>query len=85
MSRVCEICGKTYQRGNLIKRGIGNRVARRTLSKKSANLRVKRFLINGVRVKLRICSSCLKRITKEEKGLLTASVGVQERNQEFSA
>jgi len=69
MSRVCDICGKTYQKSNLVPRGIGNRVTRRTKSHNKANLRVKRFLINGVRVKFKLCASCLKRIKKEDKDM----------------
>jgi len=66
MSKQCQICGKTYQKGNLVPRGIGNRVTRRTISRNSINLRVKRFLIDGRSVKLRLCSSCLKRIKKDQ-------------------
>lgn len=69
MSKVCQICGKGYQKGNLVPRGIGNRVTRRTIARNSVNLRVKRFLINGRKVKFRLCSSCLKRIKKEGKDL----------------
>lgn len=67
MSRQCEICGKTYQKGNLVPRGIGNRVTRRTTSRNNVNLRVKRFLIDGRKVKVRLCSSCLKRLKKDER------------------
>ncbi len=69
MSKQCQICGKTYQKGNLVPRGIGNRVTRRTTNRNSVNLRVKRFLINGRKVKIILCSSCLKRLKKDEKDL----------------
>jgi ribosomal protein L28 len=69
MSRACEICGKTYQIANLVPRGIGNRVTKRTKTHNKANLRIKRFLINGVKVKFKLCASCLKRIKKEEKDI----------------
>ncbi|MFZ2664354.1 MAG: L28 family ribosomal protein [Patescibacteria group bacterium] len=69
MSRACEICGKTYQKSNLVPRGIGNRVTKRTKSHNKANLRIKRFLINGVKVKFKLCASCLKRIKKEDKDI----------------
>ncbi|MBP7785979.1 hypothetical protein KA062_01850 [Patescibacteria group bacterium] len=36
------------------------------MSRNSINLRVKRFLIDGRSVKLRLCSSCLKRIKKDQ-------------------
>jgi ribosomal protein L28 len=67
MSRQCEICGKTYQKGNLVPRGIGNRVTKRTTNRNSANLRIKRFLIDGKKIKVRLCASCLKRLKKDEK------------------
>ena len=67
MSKQCQVCGKMYQKGNLVPRGIGNRVTRRTTTRNSVNLRVKRFLINGSKVKVVLCSSCLKRIKKDEK------------------
>ena len=69
MSKECQICGKTYQKGNLVPRGIGNRVTRRTIHRNSINLRVKRFLINGTKVKVRLCASCLKRIKKDERDI----------------
>jgi len=69
MSRMCDICGKTYQRSNLVPRGIGNRVTKRTKAHNAANLRIKRFLINGVKVRFKLCSSCLKRIKKEERDI----------------
>ena len=64
MSKVCEICGKKYQRGKLVARGIGNRVTRRTNTRKGVNLRTKRLSIGGKMVKIRLCASCLKRIKK---------------------
>jgi len=67
MSRVCEICGKKYQRGKLVARGIGNRVTRRTNTRKGVNLRNKRLNIGGKMVRIRLCASCLKRIKKGAK------------------
>lgn len=69
MSKQCQICGKTYQKGNLVPRGIGNRVTKRTLKRNSVNLRVKRFLINGSKVKVILCSSCLKRFKKDQRDI----------------
>jgi len=66
MSKQCQVCGKTYQKGKLVPRGIGNRVTRRTLKRNSVNLRVKRFLINGSKMKVILCSSCLKRLKKDD-------------------
>jgi len=71
-----------YQKGNLVPRGIGNRVTRRTTTRNSANLRVKRFLINGSKVKFILCSSCLKRIKKDEREL--SALLEAEKSEEFS-
>jgi ribosomal protein L28 len=62
MSRLCQLCGKGYQRAKIVPRGVGNRVTKRSIKKRMVNLRSKRFEINGSFVKLIICSSCLKRI-----------------------
>jgi len=62
MARVCDICEKSYMKGNQVPRGIGRRVTRRTSIKQRANLRVKRIDINGQKFKFKICSSCLKRM-----------------------
>lgn len=67
MAKTCVFCGKTYQKANLVKKGIGRRVTKRTITKKMANLRSKRFVINGTSMKLLLCASCLKRIKYEEK------------------
>ena len=74
MSRICMLCGKTYQKGNLVARGIGNRVSKRTKTHCKANLRVKHFLIDGQRVKVLLCASCLKRIVKDAKDEQIATV-----------
>jgi ribosomal protein L28 len=67
MSRVCQICGKKYQKGNLVPRGIGNRVTRRSITQFKPNLRVKRMEIDGKKQKVILCASCLKRLKKDEK------------------
>jgi ribosomal protein L28 len=67
MSKICDVCGKTFQKGNLVPRGVGRRVTRRTITQKQPNLRIKRFIIDGNTVKVRLCASCLKRIKYEEK------------------
>ena len=72
MSRICQLCGKGYQKANLVPRGIGNRVTKRTATHKKANLRTKRFEINGRNVKLTLCSSCLKRIKKDVRDVEVA-------------
>jgi ribosomal protein L28 len=70
MAKSCEVCGKTYQRANLVPRGIGNRVTRRTTTKKGVNLRVKRMTIKGTSIKIRLCASCLKRMKFDSKKAL---------------
>jgi ribosomal protein L28 len=67
MARVCAICGKSYLRANLVPRGIGRRVTKRTLIARQANLRSKRLEIDGTRVKVLICSSCLKRMKFDKR------------------
>jgi ribosomal protein L28 len=54
-------------KGHIVPRGVGNRVTKRTIIRRMANLRSKRFEINGVKVKLLLCSSCLKRIKKDAR------------------
>ena len=73
MSLVCEMCLKSYNRGNLVKRLIGNRVARRTTRRQQPNLRSKRFLIDGKSIRLKVCASCLKRVTKAPKEKVAVS------------
>ncbi|OGC45465.1 hypothetical protein A2V49_03470 [candidate division WWE3 bacterium RBG_19FT_COMBO_34_6] len=62
MSRVCEICQKRYLKGNLVPRGIGQRVTNRAIKKQRPNIRTKRIEIGGQKIKLRICASCVKRM-----------------------
>ena len=49
----------------MVPRGIGNRVTKRTSTHKKANLRSKKFDVDGRSVKVTLCSSCLKRIKKD--------------------
>jgi ribosomal protein L28 len=67
MSRICQVCGKISQKNNLVPRGIGNRVTRRTISRSKVNLRTKRFDIGGKQIKILLCASCLKRVKKDVK------------------
>ena len=66
MARVCDICQKGYLKGNLVPRGIGRRVTGRTINRQKPNLRTKKIDINGQNVKVKICSSCLKRLGYEK-------------------
>ncbi|MBD3366516.1 50S ribosomal protein L28 [candidate division WWE3 bacterium] len=65
MARICQICQKTAKKGNSVPRGIGKRVTRRTIRRQQPNLRNKRFEVDGKRVKLTLCASCLKRTKKD--------------------
>lgn len=69
MSKVCQLCQKSYLKGNQIARGIGRRVARRTLKHQKVNLRSKKLIINGTPLKVLLCASCLKRINFEAKNI----------------
>ncbi len=73
MSRICDICEKGYQRAKLVPRGVGRRVTRRTTKLQQPNLRVKRLEINGRKIKVNICASCLKRIGYEKNLLQEAN------------
>ena len=77
MSKICTVCGKTSLKGNLVPRGVGRRVTRRTITHKMPNLRVKRFKIDGNTVKIQLCASCLKRIGFEEKLAAKAAAAEQ--------
>lgn len=66
MSKVCDLCGKTYLRGKLVARGIGDRVTRRTTHHQKPNLRSKKVMVGGTPMKLRLCASCLKKLKKVE-------------------
>ncbi len=67
MSKICQICGKQGLKGNLVPRGVGKRVTRRTLTMRQPNLRVKRFSVDGNTIKMILCASCLKRIKFDAK------------------
>lgn len=62
MSKICQICAKGYQKANIVPRGVGKRVTKRTTIRRMPNLRSKKININGVNVKIRLCASCLKRM-----------------------
>jgi ribosomal protein L28 len=67
MAKICDICGKGYLKANKVPRGIGNRVTNRSITRKGPNLRSKRLNVGGTNVKVKICSSCLKRLKFEQK------------------
>lgn len=65
MSKICQICGKGYLKGNLVPRGIGKRVTRRTITKQQPNLRTRKLDFGGNKVTIQMCASCLKRLKKD--------------------
>jgi len=67
MSMLCEICSKSYKKGNKVQRLIGNRVSGRSIRRQLPNLRSRRFEIEGTVVSLKLCASCLKRFKKDSK------------------
>lgn len=67
MARVCDVCQKSYLKGNLVPRGVGRRVTNRAIKRQQPNLRRKKVTIDGQSMTLNICSSCLKRMKFEQK------------------
>jgi ribosomal protein L28 len=67
MSKICMSCEKGYLKANLVPRGIGRRVTKRTIIRRQPNLQSKRFVIGGRSLKLLLCTSCLKRIKYEDR------------------
>jgi ribosomal protein L28 len=78
MAMICQFCEKTYQRGNKVPRGIADRVIRRTTKRFVPNIRNKKLEINGRNVRVQICSSCLKRLKKDQRDLEATIASVQE-------
>ena len=70
MSYVCDICGKVTSHGSSKKhrRGVaGKRWKNRVTPTPrlfKPNLQRKTLLVNGVKMKMRICTKCIKRIKK---------------------
>jgi len=73
MARVCDICQKSYLKGNLVPRGIGRRVTNRAIKRQQPNIRRKKLNIDGKRINVNICASCLKRIKFDKKKAAEAS------------
>ena len=65
MSMICEICMKSYKKGNSVQRLMGNRVSGRSIKRQLPNLRSRRFNIDGTVVSVKLCASCLKRVKKD--------------------
>jgi large subunit ribosomal protein L28 len=77
MAKICDICGKGYLKANKVPRGIGNRVTNRSITRKGPNLRSKKLKVGGSTIKVKICSSCLKRLKFEQKQMETAESTVE--------
>lgn len=73
MARICEVCNKGYHKANLVPTGIGGRVTRRTIKRQQPNLRNKRLEINGKKVRVTLCASCLKRYKYNQKAQQTSA------------
>ena len=75
MARVCDLCGKSSQKGNVVARGIARRVTRRTIGHQEPNLRIMHVALieGGNKVLVKLCSSCLKRLKKEKRDLIEAA------------
>jgi len=67
MSRICDICEKSYMKGNLVPRGVGRRVTNRAIRRQQPNLRKKKITLEGQNITVNICSSCLKRMNYQAK------------------
>lgn len=67
MSKECEICGKTKLPGNQVKRQ-SKWVLRRTNTPRHPNLQTVHVENeDGVSVKVKVCTKCLKKMKKDEK------------------
>lgn len=77
MSKVCELCLKSYQKANHVSRLIGNRVSGRSIKRQQPNLKTKRIIVEGQTQRYKLCSSCLKKAKKESiakvKGIIKLS------------
>lgn len=62
MSYLCDICGKSNMRGNLVSHS-KQRMHRRYL----ANLHHAKALVNGVVKKLLVCTKCLRRLKRPDR------------------
>ena len=68
MSRICEICGKKPAAGRRIKRrgmakkkgGVGQRITGVSKRRFLPNLKIVKAMIDGKKVKIRLCTKCLK-------------------------
>ena len=69
MAKVCELCEKGYKKGNAVKRGIGRRVTGRSTRRQQPNLRKVKVDLSGDgnAERIRICTSCLKKLKKDGK------------------
>ena len=62
MSRVCDLCGKTYQKGHNISHS-----AKKSIKRNQPNLRTVRVEVGGGMKKMKLCAQCLKKTKMVEK------------------
>ena len=68
MARVCSICNKRTEGGNIVARrglpkkkgGVGLRCTGRTMRKFKPNIQKVRAVVDGVAKRVRLCTRCLK-------------------------
>lgn len=69
MARVCSICNKRTEVGKIVARrglpkkkgGVGLRCTGRTLRKYKPNIQKVRAMVDGVPVRIKLCTRCLKK------------------------
>lgn len=59
MAGKCEVCGKTTQFGRNVSFS-----KRRTNRKFMPNIQSRRFVVNGVSKRIKVCTSCLRTMVK---------------------
>lgn len=64
MSRVCEVCGKSSQKGKKITKVWG--VKYRSIRHRQPNLRKTTLISNGETKQVKVCAKCLKSIKREK-------------------
>ncbi len=68
MAKVCEMCGKGYQKGNIV--CFSNK---KSIKRSYPNIRSVKVSINGRSTKLSICTGCLSAIKKAGRAEVAAA------------
>jgi large subunit ribosomal protein L28 len=84
MARVCSICNKRTEGGNIVARrglpkkkgGVGLRCTGRTMRKFKPNIQKVRALVDGVPTRVKLCTRCLKggKVLKATRGKLAVAI-----------